>query len=95
MELAAAGVTVTDDTRNVSPPCAIVGLQGAEISGACAVEYTVEIHLVAPGPGNADAMRWLWTVAAPPLFRYAGSIVFEEWNDYPALTAVILEGGHQ
>ena len=72
--LTAAGITVVDDPRNVSPPCAYVAIDVAEIVGACAVDYSVNIHLIAPGPDHADARRWLWTVAAPPLFPYVATL---------------------
>ena len=93
--LTAAGVTVVDDPRNVSPPCALVVIDRAEIVGACVVEYAVSIHLIAPGPDHADARRWLWTVAAPPLFPLAVTVRDDPWNDYPALTVELVEGGQQ
>jgi hypothetical protein len=93
--LASAGVAVVDDARNVSPPCALVAIDSAELVGACSIDYTVNVHLIAPGPDHADARRWLWTVAAPPLFPYASEIRDEPWNDYPALTASMTEGGQQ
>jgi hypothetical protein len=93
--LTAAGVTVVDDPRNVSPPCALAEIEEAVMSGACAIDYTARIRLVAPGPDHADARKWLWTVAAPPLFPYAERVADEEWEGYPSLVATIPVGGQQ
>lgn len=93
--LAEAGIRVVDDVRNVSPPCALVIITSGEIIGACAIDYTVEVHLIAPGPDHADARKWLWTTAAPPLFPYARDVRDSTWNDYPSLVATITEGGQQ
>ena len=93
--LTAAGVRVVDDVRNVSPPCALVEIDTAELVGACAVDYEVRVRLIAPGPDHADAKKWLWTTAAPPLFPYAATVTDDPWKEYPALTATISEGGQQ
>lgn len=93
--LVAAEVRVTDDVRNVSPPVALVEILSVEMAGACAVTYTVQVRLVAPGPENADATKWLWTQAVPALLPYAGSITGEEWEGYTTAVAVIEEGGQQ
>ena len=93
--LSAAGVRVTDDVRNLSAPCAVVQIDRVEMVGNCAVQYTVAVRLVAPGPDNADAQKWLWTVAVPPLLPFAGTVVAEEWEGYSTATATIEEGGQQ
>jgi hypothetical protein len=61
-ELAAAlgeTVTVTTDVRGLNPPCVLVGVPALEISVARTVRVLLPVHVVAPAPGNDDAVRWI------------------------------------
>lgn len=59
-KIQADGWAVTDDPRDLQPPCVIVGLPGAiTATGACLYEAELTVTAVAPGPGNADAVTWL------------------------------------
>lgn len=54
-----AGLRATTDPRNVNPPCVVVELaNGTRITG-CAYEGTIQVSVVAPGAGHADAAGWL------------------------------------
>lgn len=57
--LTGAGLRATVDPRDINPPCVLVGLgQGVRITG-CAFEGTVDVTVIAPGAGHADAAAWL------------------------------------
>jgi hypothetical protein len=56
---------VTLDVRDVNPPCVVVGLP--RVIGpatVCTAKVEVDVHVVAPPPGNADAVDWLLLAAA-------------------------------
>lgn len=59
-KIAAEGFAVTDDPRNVTPPCVLVTLPNPlTATGACHIEAVLPVTVIAPGPGNADAGTWL------------------------------------
>lgn len=95
-KLAATGLHVTLDPRNVTPPMVVVGLP--EITGrltACSVAVTVDVTPVAPPPGNQDAIGWLldalatildataWESASPSSFSLSPT------QDLPAYTVAV------
>jgi len=57
--LEAALITVTTDPRNVRPPCTFVDSPTIRSLSAYAVELVIPVVLLAPPPGNADAMASL------------------------------------
>lgn len=59
-KIEAEGYSVTDDPRNLTPPCVIVGLPRTITAlGNCAYQTEITVTVVAPPPGNADAVNWL------------------------------------
>lgn len=60
--LEAALITVTTDPRNVRPPCTFVDSPSIRSLSAFAVELIIPVVLLAPPPGNADAMAALLTL---------------------------------
>jgi hypothetical protein len=55
----ALGVHATMDPRKVNPPCALLVPPDLERGTACGVYAAWTVHLVAPGPNDLDAARWL------------------------------------
>jgi hypothetical protein len=84
-KLAAGGVPVVTDPRDVTPPCIVVGLPRviARLTG-CVYDITVPVNIVAGPPGNGDAVAWMLEqvpgvldalgaeAAAPGTFNVAG-----------------------
>jgi len=66
-----AGYIVTDDPRNLHPPCVWFQIDAAEVVGVCKVQFEVVAHVVAPGPDHADAHKWMWTGPVPLLLPAA------------------------
>ena len=59
-KIAAAGLRVSTDPRELNPPCVLVGAPNIIVRvGSCALEEVVPVLVVAPPPGNADAVDWL------------------------------------
>lgn len=59
-KVAAAGLRVSVDPREVNPPCVLIGTPTSITRvGGCALEEVVPVFAVAPPPGNADAVDWL------------------------------------
>lgn len=55
-----AGLAVTRDPRDVNAPCALVGLPRVTgLTNACVADVEIDVHLIAPPPGNLDAVDWL------------------------------------
>ncbi len=54
-----AGLAATTDPRNAHPPCALVVPRTVTPRSGCLVRVGVEVLLIAPGPGNGDALAWL------------------------------------
>jgi len=60
--LAATGLRVVTDVRNINPPCVLVGVPFAIEAAAldwCNVAMQYPVSVVAPPPGNDDAIAWL------------------------------------
>jgi len=55
-------IRVTDDPRNVNPPCVFVGAPSDLEPAACGLAGTVPILVIAAGPSNKDARVWLLDV---------------------------------
>jgi len=52
-------VRVVVDARDVNPPCVLIGAPaGLDKRTVCNVYGTVPVMLIAPPPGNADALDW-------------------------------------
>ena len=79
------GLTVTNDIRRLSPPIVIVVPISATVAGGCITEVVYSLNAVAPGPEHADALKWLWTSAAPALLKHCPEVEFVPYNEYPAL----------
>lgn len=59
-KITAEGVQVVDDPRNIVPPCVLVGMpRRLTRQGACLVNATLPVTVIAPPPGNLDAATWL------------------------------------
>jgi hypothetical protein len=59
-KLAAEGLAVTLDPRNVNPPIIVIGLPVVTgWPGPCAIACDIDITAVAPAPGNLDAVEQL------------------------------------
>lgn len=58
-ELAAANLPVVSDPRNVRPPAVLVDAPSVRALSLAVLEITVPCVIVAPPPGNADAMTAL------------------------------------
>jgi hypothetical protein len=61
-ELAAANLPVVSDPRNVRPPAVLVDAPSVRALSLSVLEITVPCVIVAPPPGNADAMTALVTM---------------------------------
>jgi hypothetical protein len=57
--LEAANIVVTTDPRNVRPPCTFVDSPTIRSLSSEIVELVIPVVLLAPPPGNADAMAAL------------------------------------
>lgn len=57
--LAAEGINATADPRNAHPPCAFVKVETITPRTPSLIRAETVITLIAPGPGNADALTWL------------------------------------
>lgn len=55
-------IRVTDDPRNVNPPCVFVGAPTNLERGPCGLSGLVPVIVIAAGPANLDARRWLLDV---------------------------------
>lgn len=87
---------VTLDPRGLTPPCVLVGVPTTEVANVRTGTLFLPVHVVAPGPGNADAVRWMLTTMGLILEGVTGP--FSEArpgpydsgpNTYPALTAIV------
>jgi hypothetical protein len=58
-KIAAEGYRVTDDPRNINPPCVLIApVNSIDRFTMCAFTADVVVWTLAPPPGNADAMDW-------------------------------------
>jgi hypothetical protein len=55
----AAGISASTDPRDAVPPCALVMARAITPRTSCRVTVETEILLIAPGPGDGDAIEWL------------------------------------
>lgn len=58
-----AGIQSALDPRNINPPCALIDPPSFTTVNAQMVQTTTIVHLIAPGPGNADAAKGLMALA--------------------------------
>ena len=59
-DLAAVGVRVATDPAAAQAPCVLVGpVTRVERDGVCAYSCEVPVWLIAPAPGNQQAVDWL------------------------------------
>ncbi len=59
-KLTGAGLErVVVDPRDVSPPCALVGMPRRLSRAACGLQGEVVVTLIGAGPSNADVADWL------------------------------------
>ena len=61
------GLTVTNDPRNINPPCAFIDAPSFVAFNFNIVEITFPVRLITLGPGNLDAQRSLMNMAAKVL----------------------------
>lgn len=61
--LRAAGIRVTEDPRSVNPPAVLVMPDVTIRNTTREVTVTLRVILIAPGPGNLDALRKLDVMA--------------------------------
>lgn len=62
--LSDAGLPVVTDARNAQPPCVIVDPPAVSpVQSGYLVALSFPVTLVAPPPGNRDAVQWLLTAA--------------------------------
>jgi hypothetical protein len=62
--IAAAGVAVTLDPRNVQPPSVVVDLPTNTVTRTgCVREAQIPVVVCGVPPGNADACRWIGDTA--------------------------------
>jgi hypothetical protein len=59
-----SGLKVTSDPRNINPPCALVGAPNFTAFNFNILDVYFPITVMAPGPGNLDAERWLLNAVA-------------------------------
>lgn len=72
-KLGAEGLPVTLDPRNVSPPVVVVGLPVVTaMVTPCVWAVDIDVHAVAPAPGNLDAVEWLLDTIAAVLLVTGG-----------------------
>lgn len=50
---------VTTDPRGISPPCVLVGVPSLDLTQARTALAQLPVHVIAPAPGNDDAVRWM------------------------------------
>jgi hypothetical protein len=62
-QLADDGIPVVSDIRNVQPPCAIIDPPSVVAQSASLVQCDFPVTIVAPPPGNRDAVRVLLAMA--------------------------------
>lgn len=55
-ELTSAGLNVVTDVRNVQPPCVLVEPPSVRALSGTLVQTDVRVTVLAPPPGNRDAM---------------------------------------
>lgn len=55
----AAVTGIIDDPRNVNPPCVLIGLPAAIPADDHLAMVATPVYVIAPGPGNADAVAEL------------------------------------
>ena len=63
------GLTVTNDPRNINPPCAFIDAPSFVAFNFNIVEITFPVRLITLGPGNLDAQRSLMNMAAKVLAK--------------------------
>ena len=61
-DLAAANLPVVSDPRNLRPPAILVDAPSVRALSLNVLELTVPVVIVAPPPGNSDAMAALVTM---------------------------------
>ena len=77
---------VTNDPRDIEPPCFLLSPQSIQLVGSCAVSFVLQVIAVAPGPTHGDALAWLWDEAAPAMVNILDLVELDVYNGYPALT---------
>lgn len=87
--LSALGLRVVSDPRNLRPPCVIVQAPSFTVRTDEIREVTVAVQIVAPGPGNLDALLLLLDdadliAASMNVTDGRPSIVSSGSADYPA-----------
>ena len=98
-KVAAEGLRVVTDPRDVNPPCVLIGPPATIVRRAgCGLEAAVPVLIIAPPPGNEDALVWqldtlevLYSVL-PAVTDAAATVVAVAGADAPAyeLTARIV-----
>ena len=59
-KIEAEGLTVALDPRDVNPPCVLIGVpRVVGVLTGCAVAVELSVEIVAPPPGNLDALEWM------------------------------------
>lgn len=87
-KLTSAGVRATVDARNAAPPCVLVEVDRVEPLTSCSGRAFVTLRAIAPGPGSADALAWLWGAAFTALASITGGpITRDTFSELPAITA--------
>lgn len=61
-KIAANGVAVTTDPRSATPPCVLIPPPNLRADLACGATAEWQLHALAPGPGNPDAVHALSTL---------------------------------
>lgn len=57
-KITAEGVAATTDVRNLHPPAVLVLPERVEPRTSCLVRAIIRVVILAPGPGNLDALQW-------------------------------------
>ena len=78
-------IPVVLDPRSVTPPCALVGPATALDPALCGLSGVAAVYLIAPGPGNADALAIAESMleAAYPVLQLAAPVQFDTYVTDP------------
>ena len=89
------GVRVVTDPRAVNPPVVLVGVPVTTVADVRTATLLFPVHLITPGPGNDDAVRWQLGLLGPllvgvrPIVDVRPGPYDTSERTLPALTAIV------
>ncbi len=81
-----AGLNVTQDPRNVTPPCVLLDAPSFTVPNSKTVAVTIPCMVLAPPPGNYEAVKVMLDdcdiiAALPGVLSASGSPMVYEYGD--------------